>query len=207
MKQSFVVIKNGIPSHTAHMAFNNVIKSGDTDEHGCSYIEIPEGVSDERILGEYVLNPATKKLVHLGECPGAFYKRDVTLMSWVYDIETAKMQLSKIISDACRLTITSGFASSAVGEEVFYPYNQIDQQNLNNAMIVSMFESDPEWLTPFWCKSPSGNWLHLNHTAAQIQQVGKDGKRHVTACQLKNARLQAQIQAATTEEELNSIAW
>jgi len=45
------------------------------------------------------------------------------------------------------------------------------------------------------------------HTATQIQQVGADAYTHILNARVKNATLQAQIEAATTKEQLELIVW
>jgi hypothetical protein len=53
------------------------------------------------------------------------------------------------------------------------------------------------WATPFWCEDGSGNWAWIDHSAAQIQQVGNDVKGAVLACQAQNAMLAAKVNAIT----------
>ena len=45
------------------------------------------------------------------------------------------------------------------------------------------------------------------HTAAQVQQVGADGKSAIVAALEKNATLAAQVMAATTISEAQAVAW
>ncbi|MEW9586350.1 hypothetical protein ABQJ48_33510 [Paraburkholderia sp. DGU8] len=47
----------------------------------------------------------------------------------------------------------------------------------------------------------------MMHTAAQIQQVGMDGKAAILACLTKNQQLGTQIDAATTVEAVQAITW
>jgi hypothetical protein len=63
------------------------------------------------------------------------------------------------------------------------------------------------WSTPFWCEDPSGNWNWINHTSAQIQQVGKDAKAAILANMAKNGQLAAQVMAATTVTAVQAITW
>ena len=63
------------------------------------------------------------------------------------------------------------------------------------------------WTTPFWCEDAAGNWAWVNHTSAQIQKVGVDGKQAILACMAKNAGLAAQVAAATTVAAVQAITW
>lgn len=208
MKKSFVAIKNGLPQYTAHMAFGDFIESGYVDENGCTYMEIPEGVSDEQILNEYLVGASSKELIRLPNRPSPFHRRDVVAQDWVYDIADAKLERSKVIALACGVAIKTGFNSYALGFKSFYPCNDKDQANMVASVTDSLNPAnDDDWVTPFWCADANGNWTYRLHTKAQIQKAGADGKAHIVAQLTKNAQLQAQIQAATTEEELNLIVW
>lgn len=63
------------------------------------------------------------------------------------------------------------------------------------------------WTTPFWCEDATGNWAWVNHTSAQIQKVGVDGKQAILANMAKNAGLAAQVAAATTIAAVQAITW
>jgi len=49
------------------------------------------------------------------------------------------------------------------------------------------------WTTPFWCADASGNWSWTDHSADQIQAVGRDIKASILVCQAKNAALAAKV--------------
>ncbi|MEX3764449.1 DUF4376 domain-containing protein [Paraburkholderia phenoliruptrix] len=63
------------------------------------------------------------------------------------------------------------------------------------------------WTTPFWCADAGGNWAWTDHSADQIQTVGRDIKAAILACQAKNAQLAAQVAAATTVAAVQAITW
>jgi hypothetical protein len=115
---------------------------------------------------------------------------------------------SQIITAACQQAITSGFQSSALGSAYTYPSQMTDQQNLAANVLSSVLPGLPgNWTTLQMCASASGVWGYLPHTAAQIQQVGIDGKAAILACLTKNATLQAQIAAAATPAAVMAITW
>ena len=65
----------------------------------------------------------------------------------------------------------------------------------------------PNWTTPFWCADQNGVWQFRPHTAAQIQQAGRDGKTAVAGAQGKLAALTAQVMSAPTIGAVNAIDW
>jgi hypothetical protein len=124
------------------------------------------------------------------------------------DVSTAKASQTAIVSAACQDAIVAGFTSSALGAAHTYPAKPTDQQNLNASVVASILPGvAADWTTPFWCADSAGAWAYVMHTAAQIQQVGTDGKAAILACLTKNQQLAAQIDAATTVEAVQAIVW
>lgn len=112
------------------------------------------------------------------------------------------------LSAACQATIVSGFSSSALGVAHTYPAQMSDQQNLSASVLASLLPNLPAgWTTPFWCADGSGVWSYANHTAAQIQQVGRDAKAAIVAAIQKKAGLVAQVNAATSAAAVQAIGW
>jgi hypothetical protein len=100
------------------------------------------------------------------------------------------------------------FKSSALGAVYSYPCDELSQQNLIASVTASLIPGLPSnWTTPFWCADINGVWAFREHTAAQIQQVGQDGKQHIVDNQRKLAALQPQVDAATTVAAVNAITW
>lgn len=113
---------------------------------------------------------------------------------------------------ACYAEITGGFASSALGSAYTYPSKNTDdhpdQLNLASSVLASTLPNLPSgWTTKFWCADSSGSWAMRDHTAAQIQQVGIDGKAHVELCQTKLDTLTSQVMSATTKADVQAIVW
>lgn len=112
------------------------------------------------------------------------------------------------IQAACQAAILGGFSSSALGTPHTYPAKSTDQQNLSASVLASLMPGIPaNWTTPFWCEDSSGLWSMVPHTAAQIQQVGQDGKAAILAAIIKNQTLSGQIMAATTIAGVQAIVW
>ena len=112
------------------------------------------------------------------------------------------------LRSACDAAIVGGFQSSALGSAHTYPSGTIDQINLMGSVTASLLPGvGSGWSTPFWCADTSSNWSWQNHTAAQIQQAGADGKAWVVTCQTKLATLTAEVAAATTIAAVEAITW
>ena len=142
--------------------------------------------------------------------PSEFHVWSVIETSWIVTATSitsaVDFKLTELKS-SCELEILSGFSSSALGEEHHYPAKTIDQANLNASVTASMYPNlPPDWTTPFWCEK-DGEWLYKLHTAAQIQQVGLDGKNTILACLAKNEGLQTLLKACTTLEQIQGINW
>ena len=140
--------------------------------------------------------------------PGEHYEWDWTTQVWLLNLESSRSSKAVVIDTACRTTILAGFKSSALGVEHHYPAKLTDQSNLSGSILTSMLPDTPaDWVTPFWCADGSGVWEFRLHTAAQIQQVGRDGKQAILLAMGKNEQLQTSIALATTLEEINQINW
>ena len=110
------------------------------------------------------------------------------------------------ISQACATSIVAGFTSTALGAEHTYPAKATDQTNLAGSIIDSLLAGAGEWVTPFWCADVDGAWDFRLHTAAQIQQVGRDGKAAILAAMGKNEAMRAQIMQSSIAQ-IDEIHW
>ena len=109
------------------------------------------------------------------------------------------------LAQSCKNAITSGFTSSALGVALTYPSQDNDQRNLQSAVSAAAAASQG-WTIPLWC-TDGDHWSFTSHTAAQLQQVNADWLAHRVAAQQKYADLIAQINAATSVEEVQAIHW
>ncbi len=124
---------------------------------------------------------------------------------WTLDEIRAAKQLQ--MSEACAAHIVGGFLSSALGAPHLYPAKPTDQANLVASVTDSLLVGgDAGWSTPFPCADAYGLWLFREHTVAQIQQVGRDGKAAILAATGKNEALRQQIEVADADQ-IEVITW
>ncbi|MEP9378376.1 hypothetical protein ABLE91_16795 [Aquabacter sp. CN5-332] len=112
------------------------------------------------------------------------------------------------LTAACAASIVGGFSSEALGSPHRYPSAITDQINLMGSVTDSLLPGLlPEWSTPFWCQDLAGIWAMREHSAAQIQQAGRDGKTHVLARQQHLDQLNSAAAQAASPEALAAIVW
>lgn len=122
----------------------------------------------------------------------------------------AQVQAAQIATLAAQAqaAIVGGYSSAALGSAYTYPSTPTDQANMQASVVASLLPNLASgWTTPFWCADGTGAWAMRNHTAAQIQQAGSDGKAMIQAAQVQLATLTAQVQAATTNAAVQAITW
>ncbi|WP_175948053.1 hypothetical protein [Burkholderia pyrrocinia] len=122
----------------------------------------------------------------------------------------AQTQSAKIaeIDAACAAEIVAGFTSAALGQPYTYPAKSTDQQNLSSCVLSSLLPNLPVgWQTDFWCADSAENWALRPHTAAQIQQVGVDGKTAISNAIAKKVQFEQRIMSATTADAVRAIVW
>lgn len=144
---------------------------------------------------------------------------DGVQQGWIYDgvnfapspapsLDTVKAARLDSLRQACAAEITGGCSSAALGTEHGYGTALTDQANLAASVLASLMPGLPAgWTTPFKCADAAGVWDLRDHTAAQIQQAGQDVKAFIVAAQQKLGTLGAEVQAATTAEAVQAIAW
>lgn len=113
-----------------------------------------------------------------------------------------------LLRAACAAEIVAGYSSAALGAAHLYPSTPTDQANMAASVLASLLPGVAGgWTTPFWCADAGGVWSFAEHTAAQIQQAGQDGKAMVVAAQSKLAGLEAQVAAAADAAAVAAINW
>jgi hypothetical protein len=129
--------------------------------------------------------------------------------------ELAKMQLQQAqtvqiaaIATASSTAQTTGFTSSALGSAYTYPSGLQDQSNLCACCTYSLFPGNAsDWTVEFWCSTSAGVGAFVAHTAAQIQQVGRDAQASIMTQKAKQNTLTQQIIAATSIDAVQAVVW
>ena len=115
------------------------------------------------------------------------------------------------LNDFCERAIASGFRSSALGEEHVYPSDAAAQNNLQ--IVIRRLEIGEEQaaaglegavLTYLFQTLDAG---YLEHTLKQLKQVFADGVDTGTKHVMHFRQLKAQVEAATSAEEIDAIQW
>jgi hypothetical protein len=98
--------------------------------------------------------------------------------------------------------LNGGFLSSADGTERRYGFAPMDRENLSHAANV-MALGVAQYPIPY--ADINGNVVNLDE--AQMKQLIIDAQAHNLAQVTKLRQLLAQLQAATTIEQVNAITW
>lgn len=123
-------------------------------------------------------------------------------------VQQAQSAQIAIIAAASSAAQTTGFSSSALGSAYTYPSGLQDQANLTACVVASMMPGNAStWTVDFWCTSAAGVSGFVSHSAAQIQQVGKDALAAIMAAKSKQLTLSLEIEAATTIAEVEAVTW
>jgi hypothetical protein len=115
------------------------------------------------------------------------------------DIKKSKLAELQAARDAA---IYTSFQSSALGSPKTYNYNREAYENFRGEAIL--LNLDPTIDTVLWATVEDG---FVTHTRAQFVQVLKDGAAHEKNVKMKYYQLEAQVNAATTIDEVNAITW
>ncbi|WP_312523560.1 hypothetical protein [Anaerospora sp.] len=109
--------------------------------------------------------------------------------------------------------ITSGFASATTGIVATYDSTEADQQNIMlmlQAAQTASFATHPLYKgqIPIRAVLEGQNCKQvLQHNAAQMQQLVIDMALHIGTCKQTGWKLQGEVAAAKTVEEIDAIKW
>ncbi len=131
--------------------------------------------------------------------PDEYYK---FIKEFDVDLDTLKDAKKNQLDYLCNLAIISGFESDALGEVHLYPADEEAQRNLGFA--IKRLEIEPELGSVGFKTLDAG---YLNHTLEQLNHVFKDGFDKGQALIIKYNQLKAQVYAAETSIEVDSINW
>lgn len=136
------------------------------------------------------------------------YKPKWNGSQWI-EAETPENLLTEVkasklaeLNGKCDQTIMSGFTSSALGTSHTYRSLLIDQVWFN--ATLNRFAVDPNFTSVNYLTLDSG---YLQHTKAQLTQVFVDGHAFGDSQITKLNALKAQVDNATTIEDVENITW
>lgn len=106
----------------------------------------------------------------------------------------------KALRADCATAITKGFRSTALNpgadqtQAYFYPSDATSQLNLLHG-------------SPLMCRDAANAWALRDHTDAQLATVRTTFNGLLASCRTRLAALEAQAAAATTQADLDAVAW
>lgn len=118
-------------------------------------------------------------------------------------LDALRKQKIEELGLACQAAINSTFVSSALGEPHVYSYDAEARENLKNAEAAAKYMADDA--TVEWRIHDTREVKQ--HNKSQIIQLFLDSVQHVQTNVAKYRQLEAQVLAATTEEEITAIKW
>ena len=122
----------------------------------------------------------------------------------VVTLDEARSMKKSLMKKTASERIQSGIESDVLGAVHTYPTTITDQQNL--AGLAQQASIDGLG-AKYWCADDAGLWARRQHTADQLIQLGREVIAHVQAQQDRYETLLGQIDAASTVEEIEAIAW
>lgn len=123
-------------------------------------------------------------------------------------LDAAKTAKRAELANNTRMAITQGVMSMALGAEHLYPTGMTDQANLNRLFGISLARGAAGEPYPIWCRdTASGTWARRNHTTSQLESVAESVDNHVRIQQIHYEDLLANVDTATTIEQVNAIAF
>jgi hypothetical protein len=132
--------------------------------------------------------------------PGAPQPTTTDLQNWW--ISALQAQKIAQLKSACQQTILAGFTSSCLGAAHQYDFDYQAQMNLTAQYTMLM--NDSTITSVMWKTKDAGP---LSHTRAQFIQLCKDADNWKWTNVQRYWNLVAQVQAATTEAQINAITW
>lgn len=112
---------------------------------------------------------------------------------------TALAQQTALLTAGCSAAIVAGFTSDSLGSGCNYPSTLTDQQNQNTVANCPTGGK-------LWCES-NGTWSFVDHSQTQAEGVIASFAAWLNSCQSQLVDLTAQINAGTTIESVQAVAW
>ena len=154
------------------------------------------------LLTDTEINPASYyvdngQLVEKPERPSPEHTFDYAAKQWVYDLTGHRDAKWTEVKSAR----TEEELSTFVWNDHSFDCDEVSQRRIQGAVHLASMDT-----------STVTEWTLADNTtqtfnAADLQEIGKALSDHVKQCHDRGRILRQQIQAATTQEELEAIAW
>jgi len=128
-----------------------------------------------------------------------------SILSPALTVSSAQAEQVTKLKAACQNALLSGFTSTVLSTNNFYPSQDSDQRNLQSAVSASQGQ-DSSWSTLLWCQL-NGTWSLEPHTAAEVQLVNTAWVAFRTQTQQKYASLLAEVNATDIIEVVQATNW
>lgn len=140
---------------------------------------------------------ADGEIVEIPEKPSNSNKFDYESGQWSLDLDKEKAIRWKAIKQGRQDQEFSAFTWN----NHTFQCDQASQMRIQSAVQAALVD---DGLSMVWTLADNTT---QTFTATQIKQIGQALANHVNACHERGRILRQQIQAATTQEELEAIAW
>lgn len=121
----------------------------------------------------------------------------------LYTLDEVKANKLDELSKARDAEIFSSFQSSALGSPKTYNYDKEAAENFAKKATLLGINSNITSVDWYVIEDAA----FVTHTREQFVQVVTDGATNEEAAKMKYFQLEAQVKAATTEEEVSAVVW
>jgi len=165
----------------------------DAEASGQSYLLTEDDVD----LDQFYVNVGTSEVVQYPEKPSEAHVFNFTSYAWELDLTEAKSLAWKRIK---RDRNAEEFSTFEWNSHTF----QCDERSQSRIVSAVQRAQLDSTLTMVWTLDDNST-VSLN--ATELKQVGQALSSHIDACHVKARSKRLQINAATTEAEIDAITW
>ena len=157
-----------------------------------SYVEY---AGDQDITFDYYVH--NEELVLKPDAPSSDYVFDYASGTWTYDLSAAKHEAWSMIKVARDMEEFGTFTWSSHT----FQCDEISQRRIQSAVQSAQLDNT---VSVTWTLSDNTTQVF---NATELQQIGQALSAHINACHDKARAKRSEINAATTEEQINSVSW
>ena len=155
-------------------------------------------ITDQDVdLDSYYVRVATKELVAYPPKPSESHTFNFISEAWEFNLENMKQATWFMIKLSRDIEEYSTFSWNGY----LFDANERSQQRIMTTVQKAQLDTT---LNVTWTLSDNST---QSFNATELKQIGQALSVHVNTCHTKARELRAQIEAATTESELNAITW